>query len=433
MKFKVLLIPLCISLYVCTISCENKNNDANRWERDPNKPVVLSSFYPETGRIAEKMLLDGDNFGTDPSKIKVYVAQKRASVISSTGKRIYALCPRMPGDECDVSVVVGDDSLVYDRKFTYNVSVSVSTVVGNGTAGYSAGNLAEATLKPFYLCVDDEDNIFVTVREASDYGIARINVNENAMTTLTLGNVSFIVPNALCTDRKTGIIYVPCETSGEAFYTCDPKEAWAPRKRSFTWKNLNGFALPPNPWKHSFGFCELDGYIYTRFFDGQVVKIHPKTFEADIIGMTPNGTCCGVTFHPLHPELLYMAGRSGGVSGGIYVMDVRNPEETRRLNAAGTGHRDGELSVALFNNPWQIYFDPEGSLYIADGSNHCIRRIRPDNFVETVLGMPGTPGWKDGGKEEALFDEPRGVGVSKDGTVYVGDYGGCRIRKLAIE
>jgi len=427
----------CCVWFVVSCGDDEKTKDETY---NPKIRVTLGSFYPDSGRIAEKMLIDGNNFGTDIQIIKVYVGAKRASVISSTGKRIYVLCPKIPSrdrEEHAVSVVIGKDSVVFDHKFRYKISISVSTVVGNGTATYRAGNLAEATLAPSFLCVDDEDNIFVSIRE-SERGLARINEMENNMTTLILhpSSAGIIIPDALCTDLNTGIIYIPCETATAVFFTCDPKEGWAPRKRSFTWRNLNGYGLPVNVWKHSFGFCKLDGYIYTRFFDGQIVKIHPKSFEADIIAMTPNGTSCGVTFHPLRPELLYIAGRTMGVEGGIYTMDVSspNPEQSlRRLNATGSGFRDGELSTALFRDPWQIYFDPDGNLYIADTGNHCIRRIRSDNIVETVVGMPGTSGWKDGGKDDALFNSPRGVGVSKDGTVYVADYGGCRVRKLAVE
>jgi hypothetical protein len=53
-------------------------------------------------------------------------------------------------------------------------------------------------------------------------------------------------------------------------------------------------------------------------------------------------------------------------------------------------------------------------------------------MVETVLGMPGSPGWKDGTKEEALFREPYGIGINQDGDVYVGDWGNGRLRKLSI-
>jgi sugar lactone lactonase YvrE len=54
-------------------------------------------------------------------------------------------------------------------------------------------------------------------------------------------------------------------------------------------------------------------------------------------------------------------------------------------------------------------------------------------MVETVVGIPGTSGWEDGTKEDAKFNSPSGINVSKDGTVYVGDTNNARIRKLAIE
>lgn len=79
-----------------------------------------------------------------------------------------------------------------------------------------------------------------------------------------------------------------------------------------------------------------------------------------------------------------------------------------------------------------IISDQDGNIYMADCNNHCIRRLTTENMVETVLGIPGTPGWKDGGKEEALFNMPIGIAVKSDGTVYVADWGNCRLRKLTI-
>ena len=416
-------------------SCTEKRDDGFGKDHNPSIPVKISTFYPNSGGVAEKVIITGENFGSDPEKIRVYFNSKRAAVISSDGDRIYTLVPRMPGDDCVVSVVVGKDSLVFENTFQYNLSVSVSTVSGNGSPDFVSGTLSESQMKPSFLAVDNDYNIFVSVRDSPSWGLVRVNEEENVVIPLSMNdNSSVMIPNAPAIDRRTGIITFPSETSITAFVTCDPKEAWAPRYRNFNIVNTNGYAPPTNSWKHSMAACELDGYVYTRFYEGQIIKIHPVTYEAEIIYLTPNGTANGVTFHPLYPHLLYFAGRSGGVAGGIYSMDVRDPDNTfKRINAAGSGHRDGELEVALFNAPWQIYFDPEGYLYIADAGNHCIRRISPGNMVETIVGMPGTSGWKDGGPEEALFNNPHGVGVDKEGTVYIADWGNNRVRKLAIE
>ncbi|MGL5546381.1 MAG: IPT/TIG domain-containing protein, partial [Tannerellaceae bacterium] len=57
---------------------------------DPSQPIKLETFYPDSGGIAQKVILKGSNFGTDPSQIKVYYNQKPAAIVSSNGDMIYA-------------------------------------------------------------------------------------------------------------------------------------------------------------------------------------------------------------------------------------------------------------------------------------------------------------------------------------------------------
>ena len=49
---------------------------------------------------------------------------------------------------------------------------------------------------------------------------------------------------------------------------------------------------------------------------------------------------------------------------------------------AGTGAKGyagdgGPAAQALLNNPFDLAFDPSGSLCFSDTYNHCIRRTRP--------------------------------------------------------
>jgi hypothetical protein len=76
----------------------------------------------------------------------------------------------------------------------------------------------------------------------------------------------------------------------------------------------------------------------------------------------------------------------------------------------------------------------DGIAYISDLNNSCIRQYDPETgIVSTVLGIPGTAGFKDGGREDAMFNQPSAVGVDLDGNVYVADRSNRRVRKLAIE
>ena len=110
----------------------------------------------------------------------------------------------------------------------------------------------------------------------------------------------------------------------------------------------------------------------------------------------------------------------------------RNEKEEVFAGGATSGHRDGNVSEAMFKNPCGIWQDSDDNIYVADEYNHCIRRITPENQVETVLGIPGTSGWKDGSKELALFNRPRGLCIDQNNDIYVCDYGNSRIRKLSI-
>jgi DNA-binding beta-propeller fold protein YncE len=417
-------------------SCVNKEEAP---EYDPGKPVTLTDFYPDSGKIATKVLLNGENFGSDPEKIRVYFNQKRAGVVGSSGSMMYVVTPRMPGDECVVSVVIGNDSVVYDKTFKYSTSISVQTIAGNGEVGSRGGTLGETLIEAQYLAVDLEGNVFVTVGSANaGYGIFKINEAANKSEILLMGTTSEVpgLPNGLTCDENTGIILVTTEGAIERFITLDPRENFAPRVRNMRIVERNGYPYPTTGWKHSMAWCEADGMSYTHHYDGHIVKMDPVTYEAEIIGMTPAiGTWPGFANHPIDTEWMYMSVRSGSSAPGIFKFNIHDFAGTlQRIHAPGNGHRDGPIATAQFHTPWQIFFDPDGSLYVADAGNHCIRRITPDGkMVETILGIPGKSGWHDGTKEEALFNTPRGIGVTKDGTVYVADWGNRRLRKLVVE
>ena len=72
-------------------------------------------------------------------------------------------------------------------------------------------------------------------------------------------------------------------------------------------------------------------------------------------------------------------------------------------------------------------------LYLADTNNHVIRKISQDGIVSTVIGLAGQSGFMDGTPEEALFDKPFGVALDTDGTIYIGDSENQCVRRLAIE
>ena len=70
-------------------------------------------------------------------------------------------------------------------------------------------------------------------------------------------------------------------------------------------------------------------------------------------------------------------------------------------------------------------------IYIADRDNHCIRRIiiKQAN-VDTIAGVCGIPGFKDGLYGQNLLNKPELVATDKNGTIYIYDSGNRYIRMV---
>lgn len=135
------------------------------------------------------------------------------------------------------------------------------------------------------------------------------------------------------------------------------------------------------------------------------------------------------------------AGMALDAAGNLYVADSTN-HTIRKITVNGfvetlagvaglTGTNDGIGCGARFNTPDGIAADSSGNLYVADTSNHSIRKITPSGVVTTVAGLPGVAGTNNGVGTAARFNSPNGLAVDGTGDVYVADSGNHAIRKIA--
>jgi sugar lactone lactonase YvrE len=103
--------------------------------------------------------------------------------------------------------------------------------------------------------------------------------------------------------------------------------------------------------------------------------------------------------------------------------------------AGQAGHTDGTNSGALFHNPGGVAVDGAGNVYVADTLNHTIRQLAPSGtnwVVTTIAGVPTSFGTNDGLGSVAKFFLPYGVAIDGATNLYVADTSNHAIRKLVF-
>jgi DNA-binding beta-propeller fold protein YncE len=130
-------------------------------------------------------------------------------------------------------------------------------------------------------------------------------------------------------------------------------------------------------------------------------------------------------------------------SGNLYISD-RDNNRVRRLAPDGTistvagngenafGGDGGKATDAALDDPAGLAMDAKGNLYIADSNNERIRVVDPKGRIRTIAGT-GTMASDGDGKQamNASFADPEGIALGPDGTLYVAEGEGNRIRAIS--
>ena len=118
-----------------------------------------------------------------------------------------------------------------------------------------------------------------------------------------------------------------------------------------------------------------------------------------------------------------------GMDGSIYIADSRN-NRIQHIASNGTVLQvwgtysnilKGDAPPGTFNEPWGIAVGPDGSVYVADTWNYRIQKFTSNGLFVTMWNSYGDP------NQPTSFYGPRGIAVNKLGQVLVTDTGNDRV------
>ncbi|NBP66149.1 MAG: hypothetical protein EBU66_16025 [Bacteroidetes bacterium] len=129
-------------------------------------------------------------------------------------------------------------------------------------------------------------------------------------------------------------------------------------------------------------------------------------------------------------------------AGNLYVADTGNHIIRKIVISTGevttlvgdppnSGYVEGYGNLVRFSNPTGIALDNPGNIYVADISNHCIRKFAISTGQVTTLAG-SSQGYAEGYGSYARFNHPTGIALDNSGNMYVADTYNHVIRKIEI-
>ncbi|MDR0713690.1 MAG: IPT/TIG domain-containing protein [Bacteroidales bacterium] len=444
-------VTLSALIAVLIAGCNNDTGTVNEYDRphDPGKGIVVNGIGPKKGGLGTKVVISGENFGNDPSKVKVYFNNKEALMMKVQDNAVYALVPKQPGEYSTIKVEVdGKEGVLEGVQFQYIIRSTVTTVAGTWNTSTNPpvdGPALEATFyRPAKVAVDDVGNVLI----ADDQSGARIRLlstKDNRMTTA----MNVVVPWSCTLNEQFSHFYVMERWKAQRpmLFRSLSKESNYMTEEVF----YDQIGEDNNRIFGDFDACALaadDTYVYMMSQSGErFVRVHQQNKKVELIGQSiPTGQYSHMVYNKVDRKM-YL---SLEASGRIMRFDPNYTPVGRTTPwitwddmewIIGTGivsstSKEGNGRDAQLGTLCGLGADHEGNVYICDQKFHCVWKVDPLLNCTIFAGPPAgsaVSGYRDGKPEEALFNRPYDITATFDGLIYVADTYNYVVRCISIQ
>ena len=321
-------------------------------------------------------------------------------------------------------------------------SGNISTVAGTGTAGFSGDGAAATAAQlqnPQGVALDGSGNLYITDR--GNERIRKVDSSGNISTVAGNGTAGFggdsgAATAAQLSDPSGG---VALDGSGNLYIVDRGNHRIRKVDSDGNISTVAGREQLSNPYG-----VAPDGSGNLYIADTGNHRIYKVNSAGVISTVAGSGTAgySGDGGAAVAAQLNFPRGVAPDGSGNLYIADTWN-SRIRKVNSAGTittvagdgtagFSGDGAAATAArLSYPSGVVLDGAGNLYIADWQNGRIRKVDTAGIITTVAGDGGVGFSGDGGAATAAqLSGPRGVAVDGSGNLYIADYSNHRIRKV---
>jgi serine/threonine protein kinase, bacterial len=356
----------------------------------------ISDFSPKSGTKNTVITIEGDGFGTDATKIIVYVNNKEAELVSVSNTSISV---KVPARAFTGVVSVSVDGVVasYGVAFEYTTSTAqVSNVISlSGTSAlFFAGN-----------------NVLYAAHGNS---VSKLTINQGSVNSQVIASASSGLSSLSgITLDGAGNVYVSELHKISKINTSGVVSAIAGTVNSGS-TDGNGVAASFNK-PNGLGFNGSNNLFVADFGNNKLRKIDIAT----------NTVSTYYTGNIQTPKNFFFR------DGFCYIADQGN-YQIKKLSSNGListfagsilGYEDGVGTNSKFGSNLSIASDNFGNTFVADKNNFCIRFISKSGRVSTLIG----------GTTSIVAGSPDVIAVDSEGNIYYYESAGGNIRKVVFE